>query len=555
MDPSRKTLLMLLLPLAAGLASAWPVLDNGFTFDDEVLIVNNPYVHDFSHLGQNLTRDHFYSKSTPKRGMGYYRPLVKLLFMVQYQLFGPAPRGYHAVSLALFLLCAAAAFLLFCRLGVRPDVAAAGAAVFAANPCQAESVALVASQADLLSVLFILGALYGHVRWRQGGTRAWLAVALTLGVLALASKETGVLLVLLVPLYDLGHDGLSWRTLRRSLGPALGFLALVVAYGALRLALGITPIHQSMNTSALQSVAASAKIADAVMLRALVPPLWVQTAQNARPAGSAGALLLWLLPALAAAAAAALAIRRPPRWRWGALLLVVPVLPVLPNSLIHTSTLAEQLYVSDRWALLPAVGAGLLWAALAHALGQRAGRLERVAFWGVCGTLAVLWSLNARLENASYRDETTRMLWEAAALRDKAKLSPPERQQLLAVDALAATRRGDHAAAASLYRQMARLRPDDHTVRFNLALMLMKTGAMDEALHNAWLAVHSVSPDRKVRLPRSDAFFRHRVDKVFLLGLILEKKGQRAEAMKYFHWCLKMNPAHPGALRKIKNKK
>lgn len=545
--------LLVAIPLLAGLASAWPVLDNRFTFDDEILIVNNPLVHDFSHLAENLTRDHFYSRSTPNRGMGYYRPAVKLMFMVQYQLFGAAPAGYHAVSLALFLLCVAAAFVLFCRLGVPAAVACGAATIFATNPCQAESVALVASQADLLCVLFILTAIWSYITWRAAGPASWLVVSLILAALALASKEIGVVLLVLLPLYDLSEAGFSWRAWRGRMPALLGFAALVAAYGVLRLTLGITPIHQSMNASAVQALAASAKTADAIMLRAAVPPMWVQTVHNTRPADTTADLLLWLVPALAAVAATLLAFRRTPTWRWGALLLTVPILPLLPNSLIHTSTLAEQLYVSDRWALLSAAGAGLLWAALAAALAPHAGRLRRPVFFVFCGTLALVWALHARLENASYRDETTRMLWEAEGLQGKENLTSADRHQLLAVDALAATRGGDRPAAVKLYRQMAQLRPADHTVRFNLALMLMQTGKLDEALYHAWIAVYGVSPDHKVRLPRNDAFFRHRVDKVYLLGLILEQKGHGARALRHYRWCLSMNPAHVGARRKVGN--
>ena len=544
---------LLLLPLLAALLCSWPVLDNRFTYDDQVLIVANPRVHDFSHLAENLTRDHFHSSTTYGQGMGYYRPLVKLGFMIQYQLFGADPRGYHAVSVALFLACVAACFLLFLALGARPRVASAGALLLAVNPAQAESVALVASQADLLAMLGTVAALYCHVRHRRDPFWAWLAAALGCTAVALASKESAVLIVLLLPLYDLADAGWCWSRLRRRLPALAGHAALVAGYAGLRLALGILPIQQSMNSSALQSVAASAKTAVAILLRALVPPLWSPHLHNVRPGHGAGELLLWLVPALAVATLAALTLRRRwAGWRWGLLLWLLPVLPVLPNSLIHTSTMAEQLYVSDRWVLLPAAGAGLLWATLLHNLSRRAARLERVIFPAACVVLALALGLEARLENASFRDETTRMLYEAQIIRHKPHKTTADRHQLLAVDALAAVRRNDRPAAVRHYAHMARLKPGDHTVRHNLALLLMQTGQLDRALYHAWIAVYSASPDGKLRLPRSDAFIRHRVDKVFLLGLILHKKGRRSDAERYFRWCLKMNPAHTPSLQQLR---
>src|SRR5579864_1926816 len=106
----RSALAVLLLLAALPYAG---VLRNDFThtYDDRVLILENPYVHNFQHLREVLTGTLFANQGA-QTGTPYYRPLAMLGFLFCYQLFGPHAFGFHLVSLLLNLAVVAMVFLL-----------------------------------------------------------------------------------------------------------------------------------------------------------------------------------------------------------------------------------------------------------------------------------------------------------------------------------------------------------------------------------------------------------------------------------------------------------
>ncbi|HEY2732404.1 MAG TPA: hypothetical protein VGI70_00385, partial [Polyangiales bacterium] len=125
------------MPLAMGLFASWPALLNGILFDDELLIFSNPYAQSLRQLGPNLSRDFFYGPGG--LAIGYYRPLIKVLFMLEYQAFGARAFGYHALSLLLFALAIALALQL-AREIVPPSAATIATCLFASHPAAARSV-------------------------------------------------------------------------------------------------------------------------------------------------------------------------------------------------------------------------------------------------------------------------------------------------------------------------------------------------------------------------------------------------------------------------------
>lgn len=186
----------------------------------------------------------------------FFRPMVWLLFGAQSRGFGLEPAGWHWVSLALHLLCAALLALLLRRIcagqradqrrpkgflseGLRPSdpplarqLAPALAFAFVAlHPAPFEAVVWVSAQSELLAAALLLLALHLWLPRADGLASIPRALAATLALgLALLAKESAVigaaLLLLLGP--PLRHGP---RALR------LGLLALPVAAGAAYLAL------------------------------------------------------------------------------------------------------------------------------------------------------------------------------------------------------------------------------------------------------------------------------------------------------------------------------
>lgn len=122
-------------------------------------------------------------------------------------LFGYSNLIFHVSAVLLHALNAWLLYALgFCRwVGWR--MSAAAALVFAVRERHHEAVIWYASIHELLVFAFVLLAVLAWVRWLEGGTRWWWAATGAAWILALASKESGILLAWLLPVLALCYPG------------------------------------------------------------------------------------------------------------------------------------------------------------------------------------------------------------------------------------------------------------------------------------------------------------------------------------------------------------
>ncbi len=188
MTARRGALLVLFLALAAYANS----LGNGFAYDDEGIVVQNPVVQQGNWMGA-FSRPWWPS---PLEGAGLYRPVTSASFAVEWPLFQGHPLGFHALNVLAHALVSLLVFLLLLTLGSAPG-ALAGAALFALHPVHTEAVANVVGRAELYSAFFYLSACLLYWRGSAWGGVARIIRLLALGalyLLALGSKEIGVTL-------------------------------------------------------------------------------------------------------------------------------------------------------------------------------------------------------------------------------------------------------------------------------------------------------------------------------------------------------------------------
>src|SRR5258708_13284243 len=84
-------------------------LVNGFVYDDGSQIVQNPWLRDPASIPQ-IFNSNVWAFAGPSGVSNYYRPLMHLLNMACFHLFGFQAWGFHLVSLPLhvsppFLVC------------------------------------------------------------------------------------------------------------------------------------------------------------------------------------------------------------------------------------------------------------------------------------------------------------------------------------------------------------------------------------------------------------------------------------------------------------------
>ncbi len=196
LSPDTQTILLCLLLTAVVLVSYSPVTHNGFlNYDDDAYITNNP------HVKAGLTW------ATVKWAFTTYdqanwHPLTWLSHALDCQLFGLNPAEHHFVNVLLHVANVVFLFLLLQSATGFRWRSLMVAALFALHPINVESVAWAAERKNVLSMLFFLFALYAYVWYtRRPGLRRYAAVAFFFA-LALLGKPQVITFPFLLLLWD-----------------------------------------------------------------------------------------------------------------------------------------------------------------------------------------------------------------------------------------------------------------------------------------------------------------------------------------------------------------
>jgi hypothetical protein len=126
----------------------WSLKDCGFiNLDDSRYVYENTYVR--SGLNWDSVRYAFSSFE-----LSNWHPLTWLSLMLDYQIFGLNPQGFHLTNLLFHILNAILLFLVLSRMTKRLWPSAFVAALFAIHPLHVESVAWISERKDVLSSFF-----------------------------------------------------------------------------------------------------------------------------------------------------------------------------------------------------------------------------------------------------------------------------------------------------------------------------------------------------------------------------------------------------------------
>ena len=404
---------------AAALAAYSNSFQAGLVFDSQRAILADTRIQAATAENARLiwTGDYYFGTGSG----ALYRPLTTFSFLWNYSILGDGPQaaGYHRVNFALHAANIALVYLLGCLIFAEVWPAFAMAALWALHPVLTESVTNVAGRADLLAAFGTLAGLlcYAHgfaaAGWRRAAWFAALAAAAAIGVF---SKESGVVLVAAIAVYDLAF------------APKTGWRARVAGYLAAALPVAVFLSMRSRALAGVSSLVVSfcdnpllgagfwtarltaVKVLGEYLRVLLWPsrlsadysynqvPLFGWRLSTWEDAKTILALAVWV--AIAAAALAALRRARP--LFFFVAFFLAAILPVSNLVMPIGSILAE------RFLYLPSIGfAGcLVWAA-------RAAHHRAPAGWPVALALVSL-ALGARTyaRNFDWRDE--RSLWSSA---------------------------------------------------------------------------------------------------------------------------------------------
>jgi hypothetical protein len=168
----------------------------------------------------------------------FLRPVGYLLWRIDYIVWGENPVGFHLTNILLHCTNAVLLFALLRAMGLNRISSTASALFFGLYPAAVEPVVWLSGRFDVFSLTCLLAA---FVLWFHGrlGNRTWLLVlSLIAFTLAILTKETAFMGVLLLPLFDwLIHTrskrefgtgrSMAWRWY-------LGWIAVIAAFVLVR---------------------------------------------------------------------------------------------------------------------------------------------------------------------------------------------------------------------------------------------------------------------------------------------------------------------------------
>ncbi|MFL5764191.1 MAG: tetratricopeptide repeat protein [Bacteroidia bacterium] len=196
-----------------------------YALDDWGAITGNPYVKEgFSGIGKIFSSDFWHITNIH---LGYYRPLAPATFAIEQQFFQGNPHVSHCINALLFAFSAFVLYRLLKKIfSAYPALPFIATLLFIAHPIHTEVVANIKGRDELLSCLNTLLALNFGLKYRERKKTPHLLLALLFLYLALLSKESGLIIVILLPLFLYYKN----NTLKESLVSALPFAGVVILF-------------------------------------------------------------------------------------------------------------------------------------------------------------------------------------------------------------------------------------------------------------------------------------------------------------------------------------
>ncbi|MFH1247524.1 MAG: tetratricopeptide repeat protein [Candidatus Omnitrophota bacterium] len=203
-------------------------LPGSFVFDDMHMIVKNNYIKST----QGLTKLFGAKITSVIIPGGMYRPVLMLTYAFNYAFGALNPYGYHIINILIHFLNAVLLYLILNILfrDLNFYLMLFLVALFCVHPINTEAVTYLSSRSTILCAFFILVSFYNYILWRRSGKVKFQALSLVSYILALLTKEIGLVLVLLVSLYEFVYSEDIIKEKKRIFFGILPYLILSAGY-------------------------------------------------------------------------------------------------------------------------------------------------------------------------------------------------------------------------------------------------------------------------------------------------------------------------------------
>ena len=460
-----------------------------------------------------------------------WHPLTTISHMLDVEIYGVRPFGHHLTNVLLHSLAVVLLFLALRRMTGLIWRSAFVAAVFAIHPLRVESVAWVSERKDVLSGVFFMLTLIAYARHVQARSfLRYLLVAL-LFALALLSKQTVVMLPLVLLFLDWWpldrFRGLDRRDAGRAFGRALlGKIPLLLLSAGASVAtilsqkgtiapIGGLPLEWRLQNAVVTPIIYLWQMIWPANLAVFYPhpqgtlPLWMVAGAAALLIAITGAVIVWRKKQRAAFTG----------WFWY-LAMLVPVIGVIQ--------VGGQAH-ADRYTYLPHIGVyvGATWL-LANGLRRVHCPKGIAAVIAIVLLAPLVWS--ARLQTSFWRDSES--LWRRAlAVTSGNDVAHNGLAHVL-------LKRGQAAEAIPHFEAAVKIRPTFSDARNNLAVALTEAGRPLEAIE---------------QLEKMLAANPEHLEARYNLGNALITAGRPQDGAREYYRVIAANPRHAKAHYNLAN--
>jgi hypothetical protein len=358
------TAIIFLCILATAVLYAGDLRLGFFRIDDPQYVVGNAWIQGvtWEHIRQILSSSYYLN----------YSPLHLFSYMLDHAIAGLNAYAFHLSSNIWAGIVAGFVYLVTLALTQHRLTAIAAAVLFVVHPVHVETVAWISSRKDLVAAAFVLSGFLTYLKYRERGAIAWYLASLLLFLLALLGKLSVVAFPAVLLSFDLFVEK---RRLSRSILDKIPFVLLAALVAVVvqhaQPATGAQPDMSMRAASFVQGMWLLTGFGNYVLYR--VPP--ANGTVLAQFAGAVFFVALFMFPLL-------LHKRYP---------LVTVLIYWVLFTYLPTQVLPFSYPVTDRYLLLPSVGAVILIAWLVFRATDHLPKWNVVAATALVTVISSVW--------------------------------------------------------------------------------------------------------------------------------------------------------------------
>jgi tetratricopeptide (TPR) repeat protein len=492
------------------------------------ILDDSEYVSQNAHVMAGLSVDSIQWAFTTFHSSNWH-PVTWLSLMLDSQIFGLYPMGYHITNVVFHVINTALIFILFRSMTGALWRSAFVAALFALHPLHVESVAWIAERKDVLSTLFWIVTLLFYTAYVKRGRLGIYALAMTAFALGLMVKPmlvTMPVVLLLLDFWPFQRLGLSSFTKTEAAEAGnvhyigAGKLAMEkLPFLALSILSALVTVYAQSGSNSISSLKSlyfadrigNALLSYAVYIRKMVLPFDLAIFYPLAPVDLWKACFAFFL----VSGMLFLVLRKTgdyPYLTVGALWYFITLLPVIGLIQVGEQSMA------DRYTYIPLIGLFIMASWGAADLAARFPGLRKAVI--TTGVAAVVYFAVATGIQLSYWKDNIALFSHTLAVTH-------ENFKAHYCLGMAYSSRGMSDLAAREFKEALRINPDEPFSRRSLAISLQMTGKIDEAI-----AEYNKSLEKY-----PDDFLCHND-----LGMAMLQQGRFDEAIQHFSEALRLKP-------------